>query len=107
MAGLLNLNSLTNYASRSNFRAFRGWHSIGGRRNMRLWCEWLEQHGIVPESVPTTGWIFRDEVNYRIRYIAFVLNERGDTQIKPGTRDVWVEERFVQLEGKPLPFPVP
>jgi hypothetical protein len=69
------------------------------------WCEWLRRHGINPSEVPVPGWIERRVQEYRVAYLAYALNERGQRYLNPEKTDAVREERYVQLEGPPLPFP--
>lgn len=78
--------------------------------------EWLRRHGCDAGQVCVPGWIERDEENFRVRYLAYHLNERGNRHPVPGTGGwmdrpdyrepvVATEVHTVQLEGPPLPFP--
>lgn len=69
------------------------------------WCEWLHRHGINPSEVPVPGWIERHVQEYRVAYLAYALNERGQRYLNPGRTDAVREERYMQLEGPPQPFP--
>jgi hypothetical protein len=69
------------------------------------WCEWLHRHGINPSDVSVPGWIERRVPEYRVAYLAYALNERGERYPNPEKTGAVREERFVQLEGPPLPFP--
>jgi hypothetical protein len=67
--------------------------------NLGEWQEWLRRHGIEPNEVllswrDQAGWIERQENLYRVAWLGLPA-----TPAVPGT------ERYVQLEGKPMPFP--
>lgn len=67
------------------------------------WIAWFTAHGINPEAVPVEdGWVERDEQTRQVRHVAFV----GDRARNDGHGRVLLEERTVQLESAPLPFPV-
>lgn len=80
----------------------RAWFDGEGPANHADWTEWLRRHGIDPRDVilscgGRSGWIERQVDLYRVAWLSIVGDERGRVR-EP-------QERYVQLEGKPLPFP--
>jgi hypothetical protein len=81
------------------------YYSRGAEPNHEEWSLWCRKHGIDADDIPIPGWIRRDKRNYRVEYLSYVRDENGNPRKDPETGGPMQEERFVQLEGRPLPFP--
>ncbi len=68
-------------------------------------CGWLRRHGIDPDHVVIPGWIERQCDRYRVAWLAAVRDETGRIVLNEARDAAMVTERFVQLEGPPMPWP--
>jgi hypothetical protein len=69
------------------------------------WTDWLRHHTIDPEHISVPGFIEVDFDTYRIRWLAYDLDEQGNYYFWPGTEQVAQSVRALQLEARPSPFP--
>lgn len=68
-------------------------------------CEWLRRHGIDPHTVVVPGWIERQPDRCRVAWLSSVRDEAGNIVSNEARDEFLTVERYVQLEGPPLPWP--
>lgn len=71
----------------------------------RLYCEWLRRHGVDPGEVALPGWIERRPQLGQLAYEAYQRGPDRTILADEAREKALREERVVQLEGAPLPWP--